>query len=134
MALGPNHLKRRDIILAVSLCQLHGPKKPHEHRNGREPTMDEPDEKRKDPADHIQLYDPSSVAITNTNDLWIAGDHKLLCGSALVEADFQALMGDEPADLAFADGPYNVPNEGHVTRREGVREFAMAAARCRPKG
>jgi hypothetical protein len=36
------------------------------------------------------------------------------------------LMGTELAEIVFTDAPYNVPNGGHVTSREGVREFAMA--------
>ena len=37
------------------------------------------------------------------------------------------LDGADKAEIAFTDPPYNVPNAGHVTKRDGVREFAMAA-------
>jgi DNA modification methylase len=89
---------------------------------------------RADPADQVEPPDPAAVAVTTAGDVWDCGPHKLFCGSALETADYQTLMGDERAALAFADGPYNVPNEGHVTRRSGVREFAMAAGEMSPEG
>jgi hypothetical protein len=88
--------------------------------------MDEPDAERADPADQVEPPDPAAAAITVTGDVWICDQQKVLCGSALDEGDYQALMADERADIVFADAPYNVPNAGHVTSRAGVREFEMA--------
>ena len=59
-------------------------------------------------------------------DVWICGEHILLCGDARQEADYTLLMGRDRAQIVFADPPYNVPNAGHVTKRTGVREFEMA--------
>jgi DNA modification methylase len=46
--------------------------------------------------------------ITKPGDLWILGDHKLLCGNATKKEDFQKLLGNEKADMVFTDPPYNV--------------------------
>ena len=68
-------------------------------------------------------------AITQAGDLWDLGDHVVLGGSALDEASYPALMGDEQADLVFSDPPYNVPIDGHVSGLGKVkhREFAQAS-------
>jgi DNA modification methylase len=46
--------------------------------------------------------------ITKPGDLWILGDHKLLCGDATKKEDFQKLLDSEIADMVFTDPPYNV--------------------------
>jgi hypothetical protein len=88
---------------------------------------DEQDTGRADPADQFEPLNPGAMAVTTTDDLWVCDSHKLLCGSALEPADYRRLLGEERPDLGFADGPYNVPNVGHVTSRSDIREFAMAA-------
>jgi DNA modification methylase len=57
--------------------------------------------------------------ITKPGDLWILGDHKLLCGDATKKEDFQKLLGDEKADMVFTDPPYNV-NYG-TNQRDVIR-------------
>ncbi len=46
--------------------------------------------------------------ISKTGDVWLLGDHKLLCGDATKADDYKALLGDELPDMAFTDPPYNV--------------------------
>ena len=46
--------------------------------------------------------------VSRPGDLWILGNHRLLCGDATVSAAVQALMGGQLADMAFTDPPYNV--------------------------
>ena len=46
--------------------------------------------------------------ISRTGDLWLLGEHKLLCGDATQADDYAALLGDELPDMAFTDPPYNV--------------------------
>lgn len=46
--------------------------------------------------------------VSKTGDLWILGDHKLLCGDATKGEDMALLMGSEFADMTFTDPPYNV--------------------------
>lgn len=41
-------------------------------------------------------------------DLYVLGDHKLLCGDSTKESDWQKLLGEEKADMLFTDPPYNV--------------------------
>ncbi len=41
-------------------------------------------------------------------DLWLCGDHKILCGDSTLIDSYQTLLGEELADMVFTDPPYNV--------------------------
>ena len=46
--------------------------------------------------------------ISKSGDIWILGEHKVLCGDATKAEDYKALLGDELVDMTFTDPPYNV--------------------------
>ena len=46
--------------------------------------------------------------VSRPGDLWILGNHRLLCGDSTMISDVEKLMGNELADMAFTDPPYNV--------------------------
>lgn len=71
----------------------------------------------------------NTKAISKLGDLWLLGNHRLLCGNALKETDFNILMDGKKAQLVFIDPPYNVPIDGHVGGLGAVkhREFVMAS-------
>ena len=46
--------------------------------------------------------------VTQPGDLWILGDHRVLCGDATVMTDVEKLMDGQLADMSFCDAPYNV--------------------------
>ncbi len=47
-------------------------------------------------------------AISVEGDIWICGDHKVLCGDSAMYDAYEKLMGEELADMVFTDPPYNV--------------------------
>jgi DNA modification methylase len=47
-------------------------------------------------------------AVTKPGDLWLLGDHRLLCGDATVLADVERVLDGRLADMTFTDPPYNV--------------------------
>jgi DNA modification methylase len=47
-------------------------------------------------------------AITQPGDLWVLGEHRLLCGNATVPGDVGRVMDGRLADMTFTDPPYNV--------------------------
>ena len=47
-------------------------------------------------------------AVTRPGDVWVLGDHRLLCGDATVLADVERVLDGGLADLCFTDPPYNV--------------------------
>ncbi len=51
---------------------------------------------------------PPAEPISRPGDLWICGEHRVLCGDATVRADVEKLLDGELADMAFTDPPYNV--------------------------
>ena len=72
---------------------------------------------------------PAGPPVTRLGDLWLLGEHRVYCGSALDAQAYAALMGAERADLVFTDPPYNVPIAGNVSGLGAVRhrEFEMAS-------
>ena len=50
----------------------------------------------------------AETAITQSGDVWLLGEHKLLCGDATKAEDYKALLGDELADMTVTDPPYGV--------------------------
>ena len=55
-----------------------------------------------------ELPEVPVVPTTRPGDLWILGEHRLLCGDATVVTDVERLMGGQLADMSFCDAPYNV--------------------------
>tara|TARA_R110000824_G_scaffold390792_1_gene588199 strand:- start:640 stop:1869 length:1230 start_codon:yes stop_codon:yes gene_type:complete len=63
------------------------------------------------------LTDEDSVpevedAITKAGDLWLLGDHRLLCGDATKKEDVERLMDGSKADMVFTDPPYGMSYGG----------------------
>ena len=46
--------------------------------------------------------------VTQPGDVWIMGDHRLVCGDALDPKCYRAVLGTSKADMAFIDPPYNM--------------------------
>jgi DNA modification methylase len=81
-----------------------------------------------DPADALP-EPPADPPLSKIGDLWMLGNHRVLCGSALDAAAFAVLMGEERAAMAFSDPPYNVPIDGHASGLGAIhhRPFPMAS-------
>ena len=54
------------------------------------------------------IPDPPDKAITQRGDLWMLGDHRLLCGDSSVAVDVDRLLDGQPVHLVATDPPYNV--------------------------
>jgi DNA modification methylase len=80
-----------------------------------------------DPDDQVSsTFDAPPVS--RPGDLWKAGRHKILCGNAVDENAFEALMGGSKARIIFTDPPYNLAvNSISGKGRMQHREFAMAS-------
>ncbi len=46
--------------------------------------------------------------ISKPGDLWVLGEHKVLCGDATKLDDYKRLLGDELVDMSFTEPAYNV--------------------------
>lgn len=47
-------------------------------------------------------------SITRPGDIWICGNHRVICGDSTDASTYDALMAGEIADMVFTDPPYNV--------------------------
>ena len=59
--------------------------------------------------DHVP--DPPDEAITQPGDLWLLGDHRLLCGDSSNSSDVDRLLDGATIHLVNTDPPYNVKVE-----------------------
>jgi 16S rRNA G966 N2-methylase RsmD len=68
-------------------------------------------------------------AVTQPGDVWQIGPHRLTCADSTKSVTYAALLGDERAQMVFADPPFNVPVSGHICGLGATqhREFAMAS-------
>ncbi|MBU1698616.1 MAG: ParB N-terminal domain-containing protein, partial [Candidatus Eisenbacteria bacterium] len=55
--------------------------------------------------------EPPLNPVTQPGDLWILGDHRLLCGDSGSESDVDRLLNGETIHLVNTDPPYNVKVE-----------------------
>src|ERR1700722_755874 len=67
---------------------------------------------------------PVSVA----GDLWLLGDHRVLCGDATDLKAVRKLVAGEQADLVFTDPPYNVDYEGYTVDKLTIKGDKMKPA------
>ena len=72
---------------------------------------------------------PNAVAVSRVGDVWMLGEHMLVCGDALSPETFEGLMQGQAARLVLSDVPYNVPVDGHVggLGKKHHREFVQAS-------
>ncbi|BCB28187.1 methyltransferase [Sulfurimicrobium lacus] len=47
-------------------------------------------------------------SITRPGDVWLCGNHRVICGDSTDASTYEALMAGETADMVFTDPPYNV--------------------------
>ena len=68
----------------------------------------------------VTIPEPPRNPASRTSDLWILGDHRLLCGDSTSAADVRRLMNGERAILFATDPPYLVDYDGsnHPTRNK----------------
>lgn len=80
-----------------------------------------------DPDDKVAA--PAGLAVSRLGDIWVLGNHRLICGDALDMSTYASLLGREKAQLIVTDAPYNVPIAGHVGGSGKVqhREFVQAS-------
>ena len=64
--------------------------------------------------------DPPRMPVTRPGDLWLVGEHRLLCGDALGREDISRALGGGLADMCFTDPPYNVDYRGGAGERKAI--------------
>jgi DNA modification methylase len=78
--------------------------------------------------------EPPKVAVAKTGDLWVLGDHRLLCGDSTSLKDVLRVMAGEKAALVATDPPYLVdytgerPNDSGKDWTDSYREIDIRDA------
>lgn len=57
-------------------------------------------------------------------DLWILGEHRVLCGDASIFDSVDKLMDGNKADMVFTDPPYNLASENTLTSADIRKGYA----------
>jgi DNA modification methylase len=61
--------------------------------------------------DADDVPEPPTDPITKPGDLWVLGNHRLLCGDSTDALAVERLMDGKKADMVFTDPPYNIASE-----------------------
>ena len=59
-----------------------------------------------------QVPETPEVPVSKSGEVYVLGEHRLLCGDSTRADDVQKLVGDKSVDLWLTDPPYNVAYEG----------------------
>lgn len=73
-----------------------------------------------------EVPEPPANPITKTGDLWLLGEHRVLCGDSTKFKDVKGLMGNEYASLLVTDPPYNINYTGKTKKALKVENDNMS--------
>jgi DNA methylase len=71
--------------------------------------------------------DAEATAVTQRGDLWLLGEHSLLCGDVLDAESYACVMGTDKAQMMFAVPPENLRIDDHGSDFGAVSDFALAS-------
>src|SRR5580658_212017 len=90
-----------------------------------EDLLRDPEETRDGLTDEDSVPDEQETAITVPGDVWVLGDHRLLCGDATSMDAIQTLLAGGLADMVFTDPPYNVDYVGKTAKKLKIGNDAL---------
>lgn len=73
-----------------------------------------------------EVPEPPADPTTKPGDLWVLGDHRVLCGDSTKADDVARLMARAKADLLLTDPPYNVDYTGKTKDSLKVENDSMS--------
>lgn len=77
----------------------------------------------------VEPPEPPEVPTSRLGDLWILGDHRVICGNSLESETYDRLLEGAKAQAVLTDPPYNVRIKGNVSGlgKKVHDEFVMAS-------
>jgi DNA modification methylase len=72
-----------------------------------------------------EIPEPPVDPITKPGDLWLLGEHRLLCGDSTKAEDVERLMAGAKADMVLSDPPYGVSYVGKTKDALKVENDAL---------
>jgi DNA modification methylase len=82
-----------------------------------EELLREPDEAREGLTEDDAVPEEPERAVTMPGDVWVLGEHRLLCGDATQMGDVEKVLAGCLADMVFTDPPYNVDYQGKTAKK-----------------
>ena len=67
------------------------------------------------------------IAASRPGDLWICGEHRILCGDATKLEAIESVLDGGLADMVFGDPPYSVSYVGKTARRLTIKNDDLGA-------
>jgi len=91
--------------------------------------MDSLEPETQNGTDPDDIPEPPTNPISKPGDLWLLGEHRLLCGDATKAEDVERLMNRKKAAMIFTDPPYGVDYQGgqNAVKRDRIAGDASPA-------
>jgi len=77
--------------------------------------------------DEDAVPDEQEKVVTVAGDLWVMGQHRLLCGDATVLGHVEKVLAGDLADMCFTDPPYNIDYEGRTKDKLKIQNDSLGA-------
>lgn len=78
------------------------------------------DDKPKALPDGIDDIPEVETPVSKLGDLWLLGNHRVLCGDSTDRPTVERLMDGKKADMVFTDPPYGMEYKGEVFGKKGI--------------
>ena len=76
--------------------------------------------------DEDEVPEPPPEPITKLGDVWLLGNHRLMCGDSTSIDAVDKLMDGKRPDMVFTDPPYNIDYQGVKDKREKIKNDKMS--------
>ncbi len=76
--------------------------------------------------DEDDAPDIAEVSVSRPGDLWVCGDHRVMCGDSTSIIDVEQLVDGYKVDLIITDPPYNVTYEGGTAEKMTIQNDSMS--------
>lgn len=90
-----------------------------------EALLEEPESGAAGLTDENAVPEQPAEPVTKPGDVWILGDHRLLCGDATSMTDVEKVLAGGLADMVFCDPPYGVNYEGKTAKKLKIANDAL---------
>jgi DNA modification methylase len=72
--------------------------------------------------DEDEVPEPPPEPITKLGDVWILGNHRLMCGDSTSIDAVEKLVNNAKIDLCYTDPPYGINEKGDRSKRGGLTQ------------
>jgi DNA modification methylase len=76
--------------------------------------------------DEDAVPEAPEVPVTVEGDVWLLGNHRVMCGDSTSIDAVERLMDGQRADMVFTDPPYNIDYQGVKDKRDKIKNDKMS--------